>query len=208
MSTRRFLMAALVTALAASAWAQNNELAGVAGRTFIADQGIIGATFPNPTVHFGNGFILEGNYGRHLTPAGLIQFTLEVPVQFNLDGDLGSGTNAIPQGYKSFFITPSARANFFANTRVSPWLSGGGGYGRFAESSNALYYGPNTGPKGTNTGILQFGGGLDARVWSKFGIRGEVRDFWSGTPQLNVDTGKSRQHNLFVGAGVVWYFGK
>jgi hypothetical protein len=25
-------------------------------------------------------------------------------------------------------------------------------------------------------------------------------------PQLNVDTGKSRQHNLFVGGGVVWHF--
>jgi hypothetical protein len=208
MSTRRLLMAALLTTLAASAWAQNNELAGVFGRTFISDQGIVGATFINPTVHFGNGFTMEGDYSRFLTPESLIRLSVEVPFSLNLDEDLGSGTNAIPEGYKSFFVTPSARFNFFANTRVSPWLSGGGGYGRFAESSNAEYYGPNTGPKGTNTGIVQFGGGLDVRVWPKFSIRGEFRDFWSGTPQLNVDTGKSRQHNYFVGAGVVWHFGK
>jgi hypothetical protein len=37
-------------------------------------------------------------------------------------------------------------------------------------------------------------------------VRGEARDFWSGVPQLNVDTGKSRQHNYFVAAGIVWRF--
>ena len=55
---------------------------------------------------------------------------------------------------------------------------------------------------------MQFGFGLDVRVWKSFSIRGGVRDFWSGTPNLNVDTGKSRQHNYFVGGGVVWPFGK
>jgi hypothetical protein len=35
-----------------------------------------------------------------------------------------------------------------------------------------------------------------------------MRDFWSGTPNILVDTGKSRQHNYFVGGGVVWRFGK
>jgi hypothetical protein len=38
-------------------------------------------------------------------------------------------------------------------------------------------------------------------------IRGEARDFWSGTPNLPLaDTGKSRQHNYFVGGGVIWHF--
>ena len=42
--------------------------------------------------------------------------------------------------------------------------------------------------------------------FNKLSLRGEARDFNSGVPQLNVDTGKSRQHNYFVGGGVVWRF--
>jgi len=37
-------------------------------------------------------------------------------------------------------------------------------------------------------------------------LRGEGREFWSGVPQLNVNTGKSHQYNLFAGGGIVWHF--
>ena len=37
-------------------------------------------------------------------------------------------------------------------------------------------------------------------------LRGEGREFWSGAPQLNVNTGKSHQYNLFAGGGIVWHF--
>jgi Outer membrane protein beta-barrel domain len=209
MSTRGLLTAAaVVIILVASAAAQKNELAGIVGRTFISDQGINGATFDNPFVHFGNAVTFQANYSRYLMSGGITRLSFEVPFAFSPDVDLNSGTNAVPENYKFFFVTPSARVNIFANTRVSPWISGGGGYGRFAESSDALYFGSNTGQKGTNTGVVQYGAGLDVRVWTKFSIRGEFRDFWSGTPHLNVDTGKSRQHNFFVGAGIVWHFGK
>ena len=40
-----------------------------------------------------------------------------------------------------------------------------------------------------------------------FSIRGEVRDFWSGAPDfLLADTGKTRQHNYFVGGGMTLAF--
>jgi hypothetical protein len=44
------------------------------------------------------------------------------------------------------------------------------------------------------------------RLFNRFSLRGEVRDFWSGVPQLNVTTDNSRQHNIFVGGGLVWHF--
>ncbi len=42
----------VVTMLAASAVAQDekNELGGIIGRTFISNQGITGATYPNPSL--------------------------------------------------------------------------------------------------------------------------------------------------------------
>jgi len=46
------------------------------------------------------------------------------------------------------------------------------------------------------------------KLWRSLKLRGEVRDFWSGTPNAGVDTGKCRQHNIDAGGGVVWQFGK
>ena len=206
---KRLLMVAFLTVTATSlvACAQENQLSGLIGRTFISDQGIIGGTPPNPAVHFGNGLTFEVNYGRHLLGQGFTRLYVEVPAQFNLDEDL-NGPNAVPESYKSFFVTPSARANFFAMTAINPWLSFGGGFAHFAESSNAVFFGPNPGKTGTTTGALQFGAGLDVRFKPRWMIRGGFRDFWTGTPELNVDTGKSRQHNYFVGGGIVWLFGK
>jgi hypothetical protein len=34
----------------------------------------------------------------------------------------------------------------------------------------------------------------------------EARDFYSGVPDLNVNTGRSRQHNYYVAVGVVRRF--
>ena len=36
---------------------------------------------------------------------------------------------------KMFFLTPSARVNFFSDSAVSPWVSFGGGFGHFSEGA-------------------------------------------------------------------------
>jgi len=200
------LIAATTFATSASGQAKN-ELAGIIGRTFISNQGVTDPTFTGYTVHFGKGLTFEGDYGRHLLGGqGLFGLTLEVPFVFNPDEDLHFIVNQVPQQYSSYFVTPSARVNFFANTATSPWVSFGAGFGHFGESSNLEYFGSNPGKQGTTTSAVQIGVGLDVHAWEKFSVRGEVRDFYSGVPQLNVDTGKSRQHNYFVGGGVVWHF--
>lgn len=68
MSVKRLLMAALVAVmmLAASAFAQKNELTGIIGRTFISDQGVQGVSLANNNLHFGNGLTFEVNYGAFL----------------------------------------------------------------------------------------------------------------------------------------------
>ena len=103
-------------------------------------------------------------------------------------------------------MTPAARVSLFPATAFSPWVSVGGGFGHFGESSELVFGGSNPGNTGTTSGVFQSGGGLDVKIISTFKLRGEVRDFYSGVPQLNVDTGKTRQHNIFVGGGVVFSF--
>jgi len=202
------VLAATMSILGASAAAQDekNEFTGILGRVIISDQGIIGASYPNPFVRSGKGLSFEVNYARRLLGSQVYAVSGEVPAVFNLDEDLNSGSDVVPVDYKQIFVTPSVRLNLFPETAVSPWVSIGGGFGHFSENKNLIYGGTNPGTS-TTSGVLQAGLGLDVRVWHSFSIRGQFRDFWSATPNLPLaDTGKTRQHNFFVGGGVVWHF--
>ena len=209
MSLKHLTIGALVAlcTFVAQAAAQKNELSGILGRTFISNQGIQGAPSFDPDLRFGNGLTFEVNYARVVMSGPLLSLALEVPLVVNPDEDLHAALpNRIPEGYASYFVTPAARLNVFSGQAVSPWVSVGGGFGHFGESSTLLFGGKNTGTTGTNTGIFQVGLGLDVKIFGNFSLRGEGRDFWSGVPQLNVNSGKSRQHNIFAGVGVIWHF--
>jgi hypothetical protein len=187
---------------------QKNELAGVLGHTFITHQTVPGANFPGNSVAFGNGLSFTVTYSRLLKVGGVASLSGEVPVQFDADEDLNYGRNVIPEGYRAYFVTPAARVTLFPRLPVTPWGSLGGGFGHFGVSSKLEFGGANPGKTGSTTGVLQFGGGVDVSTWRLFSLRAEARDFYSGVPQLNVNTGKSHQQNLFVGVGIVWHFGR
>lgn len=194
----------------AAAQDQANQLTGILGRTFISDQGIPGATYFNPFVRSGKGLTFEVNYSHRFFGTAIYSVSGEVPAAFNFDEDLNSGANVIPADYQQIFVTPAVRVNLFPLTAVSPWVSFGAGFGHFSENSTLIYGGKNPGGSST-VGVIQGGLGLDVNPFqhrfSSFGFRGEVRDFWSGTPNFPLAaTGKSRQHNYFVGGGVVWHF--
>jgi opacity protein-like surface antigen len=206
---RACVVVAVAVLLAASAAAQDekNEVFGLYGVTVISDQGLKGATFFNPFVRSGKGRSFEVGYARHLLTTGVYGLSLEVPAMFNLDEDLNAGEGIVPIDYKEIFVTPSARLNLFPVTAVSPWVSLGGGFGHFSQNKNLIFDGgPNPG-KSTTSGVLQAGIGLDVKIWRRLKIRGEGRDYWSGHPDFPLaNTGKSRQHNFYVGAGARWDF--
>src|ERR1051325_7836907 len=206
MPRQRFGIAVLIAMalLALNAAAQKNEIAGSIGRVFISDQGVLGT---NPsTIHFGNGLTYEANFAHRFINLAILDVKVEVPFVFTPTVKLNFGQNIVPKSFRSYFVTPAARVNLFPTTAFSPWVSVGGGFGRFGESSDLEFGGTNPGNKGTTSGVFQSGGGLDVRIISAFKLRGEVRDFYSGTPQLNANTGKTRQHNIFVGGCVVVSF--
>jgi hypothetical protein len=195
MPLKRLLMTAVVavTILTASALAQQNELTGIIGRTFISDQGVKGAVnLISNNVHFGNGCRSRLTTGVTSWAMGS-RLTFEVPAVFDLDQDVNFAVNSVPSSYSSYFVTPSLRANVFATTAISPWVSFGGGIGHFNPSSQLEFGGPNPN-KGSTTGIFQMCLGLDVRIKRTISLRGEVRTSgparrtWVSTPARAVST--------------------
>jgi hypothetical protein len=193
-----------VAILIASACAQQNEISATLGRVFVSSQAVQGSDSLN--VHFGSPITIGGNYSRLLKTYGIFGISGEVAVAYSPDMDLNLSQNLIPEGYQSYFITPAVRVNFFSGQSLTPWVSVGGGYGGFRMSDKLVFFGSNPGKTSTNTGVFQIGAGLDVWPWEKWGLRLEARDFYSGVPDLNVTTVRSRQHNIYVGGGVIRRF--
>ena len=202
----------LVATLGASAVAQDekNEVGGMLGKMFISDQGIQGATYFNPTIHSGKGITFDVEYARRFIVAPIYSLSGEVLFAYNPDEDLNAGVTlhaVVPTDYKELFITPAARVNLFPTTAVSPWVSFGAGFGHISQSK-ALVFGGNNNPGTSSTSAaVEMGVGLDVKVFKKLSFRGWLRDFWAGEPNFPLaPTGKTRQHNFFVGAGAFCRF--
>jgi hypothetical protein len=212
MSARQFWIAVLsllaVVAVSSVAQDEKNEIGGAVGRIFISDQGIH-ANIPDNTIHFGKGLTAEAEYARRFYVTPLFALSGEIVAAYNPDEDLnagGTGFGVVPIDYQSLFVTPAARLNLFPITAVSPWISFGGGFGRFGETKYLDFGGLNPG-KSKDTGVLEGGFGLDVKLISRLSLRLHVRDFWSGEPDFpEAPTGKTRQHNFFVGGGAFWRF--
>jgi hypothetical protein len=201
--------ALMILAASAGAQTERNEIGGMVGRTFISDQGIKNATYFDPIIHSGKGLTIQGEYARRLIVAPIYSLSIEGLVVYNPDEDLNAGEYGhavVPIDYKQLFIAPAARVNLFPTTAVSPWVSLGAGFAHFSQNKNLDYGGTNPG-KSTTSAVIEAGIGLDVKVWKRLSLRGEARDFYSGEPDFPLaPTGKTRQHNFFVGGGVFWRF--
>ena len=203
MSAKRLAVLVVpVLVLVSSALAQGNEVSITAGRTFVGTQTVPTTGLP---VHFGNEESVEFNYGRFLKSFKVFGLYAELPVAIYPRMDVNYHLGTTPKDIGALFVTPSVRMNIFSGESFTPWVSVGGGYGRFREAPVTLYENRNP-SSGSNTGVVQFGAGLDVWVWHTWGGRFEARDFYSGAPALNVDTGRSRQHNYYLGVGVIHRF--
>lgn len=201
-----FAVLAVTTMIVAAAAAQKNEIAGNIGRTFISDQGVAGTGLPDSNIHFGHGLTFEANYGRRLLDAGAFGIIFEIPAVIDPSQKLHFGGFNAPNSFVSYFVTPSARVALFPSGGFSPWISVGGGVAHFAMSSRLESGQPNPNKSATTTGAVQLGLGLDVKIIHSLYLRGEAREFHSGEPQLNVNTGRSRYYNLFAGGGLAWRF--
>jgi hypothetical protein len=201
----------VVVMLSASAVAQDekNEVGGLLGRIFVSNQGITSGADPGTIIAFGKGLSVEGEYARRFLVTPIYSISGEAVLVYDHDEKVNGGAYGfavVPPQLSELFVTPAARVNLFPTTAVSPWVSVGVGFGHIGQSSTLIYGGANPG-KATTSAAIEGGFGLDVKVWKRLSIRGEVRDFWSGEPDFPLaPTGRSRQHNYFVGGGAFWRF--
>jgi Outer membrane protein beta-barrel domain len=217
MIIRRFTVLLLLSLLASScSLAQKADASFVVGGSFVSDSkvtfGVPCLLPPCPTsptfidhVQTGDHVFLEGTPAVRLLNAKAVSLHLEVPFAGIPSQSLRLSTvsTVVFSHMSSLYITPSFRLKLLPGSPISPWASIGGGWAHYSVDPDIT----------TNKGALQYGGGLDFKIAPHVGIRGEVRDFVTGSPNfgivsLSTQTNQSglHRHNILAGGGVVLNF--
>jgi len=187
------LLVALVGS-AVNASAQNNEIAISLGGYF---------PMSNP-VSSGNAFAIEGTVAHRIFGVPMVSAYIEVPIVGTFSSSVPSTGLLSSASYSALFIAPGLKIKIGAAFPISPYLAAGGGLARYSKSSN-LAAATATGTT-TNTGVFDVGGGLDMKIAPFLSLRGEMRDFYSGSPAITLPALQQKQHNLLATGGLVLRF--
>ena len=198
---------ALLAASGAASAQTRNEVGLVMGATVTPSRELAAGPVSSLTINPSLAMGLE--YDRQVFSAGDTEFYLGGDFLASpRDVKLSNPPPSVGHLYAYLFLTPHVRVKFNASGAFSPWLQVGGGYARFLEAVPAT---ATNFTQGTNTGTLVFGGGVDSppvfRVFGlAIGFRGEVRDFYSGSPNYGQPTSGSLQHNIALTGGFLVRF--
>jgi hypothetical protein len=193
-------LAAIWLALGVAGLAQKNELAVAVGGKITPS---VGASTNQTT--FSKTFAFEANYATELIDVSAASLHLEFPFVAAPSVDLTTNNLTAAKSYSSIFFTPALRLKLVPKGVISPWISAGGGLAHFSPS-NTTVGGATVTSKATTKSAVQGGAGLDFHPpLLPVAFRAEVRDFYTGIPNLNT-IGIKVRHNLFVGGGVVLRF--
>ncbi|MGZ4822278.1 MAG: hypothetical protein ACXVZM_11795 [Terriglobales bacterium] len=191
-SKTAILVSILILLVALPALAQKIELALGAG-----------GYFPVNVTGAGNAAAIEGNAAYRIASVPLLSAYVEVPVVGTFNSNVRTFGLTSSASYSALFVAPGLRVKFAPGFFISPWLAVGGGLAHYSGSSGLrLLSGTDT----TNTGVFDYGGGLDSKIAPYLSVRGEVRDFYSGGLGFNLANFNQRQHNIVATAGLVLRF--
>src|SRR5262245_15477951 len=205
-SSKRFCIPALllmVFTFAPAVFAQESELAFVVGRLKPSDRSL--SLNPGPTVDaaFSGAATYQINYARRMINGELASLHFEIPVIVAPRTGVKSDNFLLPRTYSTVIFTPGVKLKVLPGSGFSPYLVSGVGFGRFSSSDTNINGSPNTGDRANTSFVFNFGGGVDFNVLGPISLRGEVRDFMTGTPNFGAPFLNDRQHNLYIGAGIV-----
>jgi len=164
------------------------------------------ATDEGAALQFKRATTYQATFHVRLWAAGSTTVGVEMPFiaspAFSVDSQVGT----LPKEYASLYLTPGLRVTFWDGRSLSVFVAGGAGYARYSESKTRLDGSANPRQRDTNTGAVQYGGGVDVTALSWLGFRGEVRDVFTGARNFSIPTPAPRVHNVVVSAGLVIRF--
>jgi opacity protein-like surface antigen len=158
------------------------------------------------SLELGSGMALQANYGLRLFGGDNVAVYGEVHFLANPLREVTSANGSLTRDAATIFLTPGLRVKFRPRSRVQPYAVVGGGYALFEQSLLTIGGAPNPAPRFAHRGTFMFGGGVDVPIWRFVAARGEIRDFYSGSPAYNAPSLSGGQHNVVVGGGIVLRF--
>jgi opacity protein-like surface antigen len=192
----------LFAALAAVCFAQEdsahkNELAlGLGGLPALSRS-------DTPRLDTGSGVAFQVNYGRRLFKGRKVDLYGEINALANPLRDVSSSIPTATHDFASLYITPGIRVKFLPTSKISPYALVGGGYADYEQSTTRINGQPNSVSRELAHGVFDFGAGVEVRVWRFVALRGEARDFYSGSPGYSIATVSGGQHNVVATGALV-----
>ena len=153
-----------------------------------------------------SGPALQANYGYRFTGGDKVALYGEVHFLATAQQQVLSVNTAATRDVATTFLAPGVRVKFVPTRAVSPYLAAGAGWALFEHSKLTMGGSPNPAPRTASHGVINFGGGVDVKLWRWLGLRGEIRDFYAGSPAYNVASLRGGQHNIVMGGGFVLRF--
>ncbi len=151
------------------------------------------------------GTALQANYAYRFATAGPVRLFAAVNFLANPQRKVTSLNPIVIRDLASLYVTPELKAKL-GTGRLQPYAFLGAGLAVYEHSTLTAGGSSNPGPRTSNTGAVTYGAGVDVSLVKWLGLRGEIRDNYSGAPVFNIPTGK--RHNTSIGGGFVLHWGK
>jgi opacity protein-like surface antigen len=156
-----------------------------------------------PSLNAGAGVGLQVNYGRRFLEGNKFALYGEVNFLASPLREVSSSVTSATKNFASLYITPGVRLKVLPKSRISPYFAIGGGYADYEQSTTEINGQPNPASRQLARGVFDFGAGVDVHVWRWVALRGEARDFYTGSPNYNLASISGGQHNVVAGGAVV-----
>ena len=157
----------------------------------------------SPSLNAGPGVGFEVNYGRRFLERDKFALYGEVNFLASPLRDVSSSVNSATDNFASIYVTPGVRLKLFPKRRIAPYFAIGGGYADYEQSTTEINGQPNTASRELSRGVFDFGAGVDFHLWRWVALRGEARDFYTGSPNYNVPAISGGQNNLVASGAIV-----
>ena len=146
---------------------------------------------------------LQINHGRRFFNHHKVALYGEINFLASPRRDVSSSIPTATHDFASLYITPGIRAKFLPTSRISLYALVGGGYGDYEQSTTRINGQPNSVSRELARGVFDFGAGVEVRVWRFVAVRGQARDFHSGSPAYCIATVSGGQHNVVATGALV-----